>query len=108
MNRDHRVRRRVRDYMRDLGAYMHTAEPIGVAPRRGLVPQPEEPKERLVYEGPVTLNFQAPSEGFVTLTDVLGDTDLAATLAIMLGAEREDGWLPDISTHARIVVEVLE
>jgi hypothetical protein len=57
MNRDHRVRRRVRDYMRDLGAYMHTAEPIGVAP---------------------------------------------------LGAEREDGWLPDISTHARIVVEVLE
>jgi hypothetical protein len=80
MNRDHRVRRRVRDYMRDLGAYMHTAEPIGVAPRRGLVPQPEEPKERLVYEGP----------------------------AIMLGAEREDGWLPDISTHARIVVEVLE
>jgi DNA topoisomerase IB len=91
MNRDHRVRRRVRDYMRDLGAYMHTAE-----------------KERLVYEGPVTLNFQAPSEGFVTLTDVLGDTDLAATLAIMLGAEREDGWLPDISTHARIVVEVLE
>jgi hypothetical protein len=103
MNRDHRLRRRVREYMRDLGAYMHQAETAS----RDTAPTP---RERLVYEGQVAVNFFDFERDLssITLANVTDPDDLGAAIAIMLGAERESEWLPDIDVKARIIVEILE
>jgi hypothetical protein len=101
MNRDHRLRRRVREYMHDLGAYMHQAETAS----RDTAPTP---RERMSYEGQIAINFFEADQGFITLANVTDPDDLGAAIAIMLGAEREDGWLPDIDVKARIIVEILE
>jgi hypothetical protein len=101
MNRDHRMLRRVRKNMHELGAYMHRAE----TPRRDTAPTP---RERLSYEGQIAINFFEADQGFITLANVTDPDDLGAAIAIMLGATREEGWLPDIDVKARIIVEILE
>jgi hypothetical protein len=103
MNRDHRMLRRVRKNMHELGAYMHRTE----TPRRDTAPTP---RERLVYEGQVAVNFFDFERDLssITLANVTDPDDLGAAIAIMLGATREEGWLPDIDIKARIIVEILE
>jgi hypothetical protein len=104
MNRDHRMLRRVRKNMHELGAYMHRLE-SDIVPPRDTAPTP---RERLVYEGQVAINFFEADQGFITLANVTDPDDLGAAIAIMLGAEREGEWLPDIDVKARIIVEILE
>jgi hypothetical protein len=93
--------RRVRENMHELGAYMHRAETAS----RDTAPTP---RERLVYEGQVAVNFFEARPRLHHAGQRDGPRRSGRRHRHHARREREDGWLPDIDVKARIIVEILE